>query len=153
MGELKYVRDQQGEMVTTEKEVRNRCREYFSALLNVDNEREQLKIVEPTEGAVQNTSKEEIRKTVRGMKSGKAAGCSGVVVELIKTLGITGRDMVHIVNESIWEEATMPDDRGKSIIVPVYKPKGDPLDCGNHRGIKLLEYIMRLSEKILDQRL
>ena len=39
---------------------------------------------------VQNVSKAEIRKTVRGMKSGKAAGCSGVVIEMIKTLGVTG---------------------------------------------------------------
>ena len=47
----------------------------------------------------------------------------------------------------------MPDDWETNIIVLMYKQKGGPMDCGNHGGIKLLEHIMRVLEKILDQRL
>ena len=60
--------------------------------------------------------------------------------------------MVLSIIESIWEEKTMPDDWEKSIIVPIYQQEGDPMDCGNHRSIKLLEHIMRVLEKILDKK-
>ena len=41
----------------------------------------------------------------------------------------------------------------KSYIVPIYKEKGDPLECKNHRGIKLLEHGLKVLERILDKRL
>ena len=153
VGDLKYVRYQQSVMLTEEKEIKNRLREYFENILNVENEREDLPTVERTEGPVQNFSKEEIKKAVNEMKSGKAAGCSGFVLELIKTLDGLGIDMIHSIMESIWEEEAIPEDSEKSIIVPIYKQKGDPMDCGNNRGIKLLEQIMKVLEKVLDQRL
>ncbi|XP_047480602.1 uncharacterized protein LOC125033263 [Penaeus chinensis] len=44
-------------------------------------------------------------------------------------------------------------DWGTSILVPVYKEKSNVLECGNHRGIKLLEYLLKVKEKILDQKI
>ena len=38
----------------------------------------------------------------------------------------------------------MPEEWKKSEIVPIYKQKGDPLECGNFRGIKLLEHGMKM---------
>ena len=35
----------------------------------------------------------------------------------------------------------------------IFKEKGDPLQCGNYRGIKLLEYSFKTLEKVLDKRL
>ena len=43
----------------------------------------------------------------------------------------------------------MPEDWKQSEIVPIYKQKGDPLECGNYRGIKLLEHGMKILEKII----
>ena len=37
--------------------------------------------------------------------------------------------------------------------VPIYKQKGDPLECRNFIGIKLLEHRMKVLEKILERRL
>ena len=47
----------------------------------------------------------------------------------------------------------MPEECEKSEIVPISKQKGDPLECGNFRGIKLLEHGMKMFEKILERRL
>ena len=47
----------------------------------------------------------------------------------------------------------MPEDWKQSEIVPIYKQKGDPLECGNYRGIKLLEHGMKILENIIEGRL
>ena len=41
----------------------------------------------------------------------------------------------------------------KSEIVPIYKQQGDPLECGNFRGIKLLEHGIKMFEKIIERKL
>ena len=37
--------------------------------------------------------------------------------------------------------------------VCVYKGKGDALDCGSYRGIKLLDQMMKVFERVLEMRL
>ena len=49
-----------------------------------------------------------------------------------------------IILKRVWEEEQMPDQWEKGEIVPIYKQKGDPLECGNFRGIKLLEHGMKM---------
>ena len=40
-----------------------------------------------------------------------------------------------------------------SVIVPVFKEKGDIQDCGNYRGIKMISHTMKIWERIIDRRL
>ena len=47
----------------------------------------------------------------------------------------------------------MPDEWRESTITPIYKDKGDHMNCSNYRGIKLLSHTMKLWECIIDQRL
>ena len=49
---MNAIKDQTGEMLTDEKEIKERWREYFSNLLNVENAREQLGEVPAVEGPV-----------------------------------------------------------------------------------------------------
>ena len=37
--------------------------------------------------------------------------------------------------------------------IPVYNGKGDALECGKHKGIRLLEHGMKLFEKVSEERL
>ena len=41
----------------------------------------------------------------------------------------------------------------KSKITPLYKQKGNPLDCSNYRGIKLLSHCLKLWERVIEARL
>ena len=59
--------------------------------------------------------------------------------------------MMLEILKRVWEE--MPEECKKGEIVPIYKEKEDPLECGNFRGIKLLKYGMKMFEKILEGRL
>ena len=52
--------------------------------------------------------------------------------------------MMREILKRVWEEEHMQEVWKKSEIVPIYKQKGDPLECGNFRGIKLLEHGMNM---------
>jgi hypothetical protein len=47
----------------------------------------------------------------------------------------------------------IPNEWRKSKIVPLYKQKGDPLSCGNYRGIKLLSNSLKLYERVIESTL
>src|SRR5206468_7315013 len=98
-------------------------------------------------------SVEEAKAAVSAMKACKAAGPSGVVSEMIKAAGEAGeRWMTDLFNQVI-AEGKIPDDWRKSLMVTVYKGKGDALDCGSYRGIKLLDHAMKVFERIIEKRL
>ena len=64
IGEVNGIKDQIGEMPTDEVKIKERWREYFSNLLNVENAREQLGEVPTVEGPVQEISSEEVKKAI-----------------------------------------------------------------------------------------
>ena len=150
---MKVITKQRGDMLTDEVKIKERWRVYFSNLLNLENVREQLGEVPAVEGPVPEISREEVKNAIERMKKGKAPGCSGLPIDLIKHLGESGVDMVHEILKRVWEDEQMPKEWKKSEIVPIYKQKGDPLECGNFIGIKLLEHRLKIFEKILERRL
>jgi hypothetical protein len=47
----------------------------------------------------------------------------------------------------------IPDEWRCSVLVPLYKGKGDVWDCGAYRGVKLLEHAMKVVERVFLMRL
>ena len=90
-----FIKDQIGKMLTDEVKIKERWREYFSNLLNVENAREQLGEVPAVEGPVQEIARGEMKKAIESTKKGKDACCSGLPIDLIKHLGESGVDMMH----------------------------------------------------------
>jgi len=39
------------------------------------------------------------------------------------------------------------------VIIPIYKGKGEPVECGSYMGIKLLEHAMKVVERIFEHRI
>ena len=78
------------------------------------------------------------------MKLGKAAGPSG-------NQGSTWYRCHHDPRscncDYPWWQG--PNWLGESFIVCLYKGKGDALDRGNYRGIKLIEQAMKILERIV----
>ena len=114
IGEVNVIKYQTGDMLTDEVKIKERWREYFSNLLNVENVREQLGEVPAVEGPVHEISREEVKNAIERMKKGKAAGCSGLPIDLIKHLGESGVDMMHEILKRVWEEDQMPEEWKKS---------------------------------------
>jgi len=53
----------------------------------------------------------------------------------------------------IVKEGCIAEDWKSSVILPIYKGKGDPMECGSYRGIKLLEYATKVVERIFEHRI
>ena len=47
----------------------------------------------------------------------------------------------------------MQNDWTKGTMVPIFKSKGDALECNNYRGIKLMSHTMKLWERIIEAKL
>jgi len=39
------------------------------------------------------------------------------------------------------------------MVLPIYKEKADPMECGSYRGIKLLEHAMKVVERMFEHRI
>ena len=47
----------------------------------------------------------------------------------------------------------MPEEWRRSVLIPIYKNKGDAQCCGNYRGIKLMSHTRKVWERIIKVRL
>ena len=145
------IRNKQGVIITKDDEIRDRWREYFNKLLNVENEREEHLPTETIEDLIENVTLQEVVAAIKNMKKGKSTITSGFSIDFIKVLKEEGEKMVHKMVELIWKEGKMPSEWELSELVPIYKQKGDPLECLNYRGLKLLQHLFKVTERILDQ--
>ena len=47
----------------------------------------------------------------------------------------------------------IPDERRSSMLIPIFKNKGDIQECRNYRGIKLRSRTLKIWERIIEKRL
>src|SRR6266536_1734780 len=74
------------------------------------------------------------------------------MAEMLKAAGEAGILWVTDVCNAIVKEGRIPVDWKKSWMVNVYKGKGDALECGSYRGIKLLDHVMKVFERVIERR-
>ena len=89
-------------------------------------------------------------ESVKKMKAGKAADPTGVVSEMLIGGGERCMKVVADLINSINRDRKMPKDWEESYIINLYKGKGDALVRGNYRGLKLLEHVMKVLERIVE---
>jgi len=53
----------------------------------------------------------------------------------------------------IVKEGSIPEGRKSSVVLPIYKGKGDPMECESYRGIKLLEHAIKVVKRICEHRI
>ena len=152
-GDVNTIKDKNGKILSNEREIKERWKEYFEELLNTENERDAIEAIDKVEGPEKNISMEDVKTAIRKMKIGKATGTSEVDTEMIKALEGAGIEWLTDILNKIWREEKIPDDWQNSILVPIYKQKGDTMDCSNYRGIKLLEHGMKVYERVIDKKL
>ena len=68
-------------------------------------------------------------------------------------LGEEGIGMLSDLMQRIYEQNKMQIEWRDSVIIAIYKGKGDIQDCGNYRGNYLMSHTMKIWERIIERRL
>ena len=148
----KPVKNDAGEMSMSDDSKQKAWLEHYQRLLNAefDWDPNHLSDESPVEGPPIPITIDMVKKAVSQMKAGKAPGPSGIVVEMIRAAGDMGASMIRDLAAAIIRDGKVPADWEQSFIVCLYKGKGDALERGNYRGLKLTEQVMKVLERIVD---
>ncbi|KAK3512879.1 hypothetical protein QTP70_028949, partial [Hemibagrus guttatus] len=124
--QVRVIKDRDGRVLTSEESVHRRWKEYFEELMNEENEREKrVEGVNSVEQKVDKIRKDEVRKALKRMKSGKAVGPDDIPVEVWKCLGEAAVEFLTSLFNRVLESERMPEEGRRSVLVPIFKHKGD----------------------------
>ena len=118
-------------------------------IMNAENEWDQIVEVDMVEGVTD----VEVMEAINKMKLGKAAGPSEVNMGMIIASGTFGVGVIKKLCQRVLDGEGTPEEWKTSVVVPVFKRKGDVMDCEAYRGVKLLEHAMKIVERVLENRI
>ena len=160
-GSESRIKDGSGRLLVEEEEIKKRWAEYFEELLNVWDEREANIVAVPGGRRMpvlngmneSEINEKEVNDAINEMKTGKAPGMDGCAVESLKSGGvIVVRWLVRLFNVC-FRENRGPEDWKIACVVPLYKGKGERLECNNYRGISLLSVVGKAYGRLLIKRI
>jgi len=150
---LNCIKGASGKVIADDKEIKDSWKEYMEKLMNEENEWDHKISAEVKEGPVDCIMITEVRAVLKKMKRHKAPGLSGLVAEMIQATGdIATQWMLDLCN-GIVKVGSIPEDWKSSVVLPIYKGKGDHVECKSYRGIKLFEHAMKVVESIFEHRI
>ncbi|KAK3525592.1 hypothetical protein QTP70_000436 [Hemibagrus guttatus] len=110
--QVRVIKDRDGRVLISEESVQRRWKEYFEELMNEENEREKrVEGVNSVEQKVDKIRKDEVRKALKRMKSGKAVGPDDIPVEVWKCLGEAAVEFLSSLFNRILENLEKAYDR------------------------------------------
>ncbi|XP_059045645.1 uncharacterized protein LOC131841338 [Achroia grisella] len=149
---VKCIKDDKGKVLMKEDDIKDRWKNYFENLMNEENSwNKSIGEERVNVGLVREVRMEEVKQAVRSMKSSKAVGPDGIPVEVWKLLGENGYKWLTLFFNKLLHEETIPEEWCQSILVPIFKNKGDVIL--HYRGIKLMSHTMKVWEKMIERRL
>jgi hypothetical protein len=126
------VKDENGDLFADSQNSSNRCKNYFSQLLNVHNVSDVRQIeVHMADPLVPGPRCLKVEIATAKLKKHKSSGSDQIPIELIQAGGETLLSTIHKFVNYIWNKEELPDQWNESII-------GDETGCNNYHGIALL---------------
>ena len=153
MYQAKQMKNDVGQVLLDDKDIKERWRSYFKQLMKVENDRKERVVEQGEETAIEEIKEEEVAAAMKRMKRGKAVGPDNIPVEAWKVLGWLGVEILTDIFAKIMETEKIPDEWRNSTLIPIFKNKGDIQGCGNYRGIKLTSHTLKIWERIIEKRL
>ena len=148
-----------GNTLLTDKDaILKRWAEHFNSVLNRpssvnDNAINRLPQIECNVLLDEFPTVTETRKAIQHLSSGKAPGTDAIPAEVYKAGGLPMAEKLTELFQCMWRKEAIPQDFKDASIIHLYKRKGNPQVCDNHRGISLLSIAGKILAKILLNRL
>ena len=148
----KCVKDDSGNLSFDNEAKKVAWKQHYERLLNEEfSWNPEDLTADPVVGPPIHIDVEMVVKAITEMKTGKAAGPSGIVAEMLKASGDTGARLVADLANDMVRNGVIPSDWEDSFIINIYKGKGDALERGNYRGLKLLDHVMKGMERVIEK--
>ena len=157
-----FAEAQKNEILSEEEEIKTRWKIYFQELLTSPATADQSSPLEATYTNLADTEEEleeelldilAIEMAVQSVNNNKSPKIDNIPMELYKKGGGLLLNKIHSFIKGIWKEEKMPTDWTKNITVPIYKNRGDKLQCQNYRGISLLCTVYKILTTVINNRL
>jgi hypothetical protein len=132
------VQDRSGKLCMGERERAKVWKEHMERVMNEENEWDGVVDVDVVHGPIDRVMMKEVMTAIKAMKLGKATGVSEVAAEHMAASGMVGIEVITKIANRVLDGEGIPDEWRCSVLVPLYKGKGDVRDCGAYRGVKLL---------------
>ena len=89
----------------------------------------------------------EVKGALESTTTNKASGGDGIPVELFQILKDDAVKVLHSILQQIWETQQWPQDRKRSVFIPIPK-KGNAKECSNYHTISLFSHASKEIVKI-----
>ena len=150
------IKDGSGRLAQGEDEVRKIWKEYFEDLYNIDTQEEVAVHMCGFDGIRRGSyfggepiGRAEVEVRVGKFKNGKAAGKDKIKGEMIKGGGDSVVDWIWRLCNIAFESGAVFEDWRSSVIVQLYKDKGERNKCKNYRGISMLSLVGKIFAGII----
>ena len=121
--------------------------------MNEENECVQIADADTVDRPIKRVLREEIMKALRYVKIVRAPGPTEVYAETIQASGDVGIGVLVELCHIILDGKVIPEDWASTVAIPIFKGKGDIMNCGMYCGVGLLEHAMKIIEKVIEKRL
>ena len=147
------VRNSQGDLCLDESARMQAWVEHYRGLLNVEFpwDEDALPDAPPVEDCALGITDKMVSAALNKMKCGKAAGPSGIITEMLKAAGTKAIEFLRELIIAVVKHGKIPMDWEMSFILNLFKGKGDALNTGNYRGLKLTEHVMKVMEHLIGE--
>ncbi|KAL4098346.1 hypothetical protein QTP88_022976 [Uroleucon formosanum] len=151
---LKAIKEKNGNTIMEPSDKAKRWREYFIDLLNAEIPVNTIGKAhyQTAELMISDITLDEVKVAINSLKNWKVPGSDDIPAELIKNGGEEMHKVIFKICQKTWEEEQMPEEWKKAVIIPIHK-KGDKTECGNYRGISLLNSAYKVFSKVLLNRI
>ena len=138
INQIKCFKDGTNRLLVKDEEIIDKWREYFDKLFNWESEGPTLKLDDSFDDTnrcfVRRIHEVEIGEALKRMKGGKAMDPDGIPIEVWRCLGDRAIIWLTKLFNLIFRSNKMPEEWSRSILVPIFKNKGDVQSCTNYRG-------------------
>jgi hypothetical protein len=146
--QVKCIKNEIDKLLVKDYEIKNKWREYFDKLLNEESEKAAIEL----DNSFDYTNKRfgwriqesEMKEALKLMKTDKALGPDDISIEVWRFLGDVAIVRLTKLFNIIFRSNKMPDEWRRSILVLIFKNKGDIQSYTNYRGIKLMNHTIKL---------
>lgn len=139
------IKSRDGEIIMEKDKIQKRWTEYIRELYDANRD-EDMEVEYNGEGP--EIMEDEVRFTLKKMKTGKAIGADGVATEMVTALEDFGIKKVTKLLNKIYHTGKIPEDMKRVVFSALPKTPG-ATQCAQHRTISLMSHMTKLLLRVI----